>query len=210
MKDLNQIIESSLETLKEKKETSRAMSQVFKAAEEGCGVESPVLRRVKDYNYYKGNGWVGSTLVLDPEEKFKDRISPVFIKLVRIIDDLKQTDQEELLSDYLDELSELGIEINFSKYIPSAKTSSKETSDAAITTGVGLQKLICELSDEIKDSDSSYAEEQGFGPKREYVKLINLAYSKRKGKDISDKCQDACTDFHIATNSYQQINNSEF
>ena len=74
-----------------------------------------------------------------------------------------------------------------------------------------LQKSICKLADQIRDEDSVDAESQGFGPQKEYVKLINLAYSKnRRGKDIEDRCQEALLNLTTAINSYEQVNNNSY
>lgn len=211
MEKLDSVINSSLETLKEKKSFSYEMNSAFKEAAKSSNLDSAVLRRVKDYKYYKGKGWDGSPIVLDKEEKFKDRVSPTFRKLYTIIDDLAQVEQLEVLDEYLDCLRSHGIKIDISGYHPNNSTTNKEATDSAINTGVALQSNICELADEIKENDSEEAEVQGFGPKKEYVKLINLIYQKNeKGKDIGDKCQEKKTELALAQDSYDIAQNRKF
>ncbi len=211
MEKLDSVINSSLESLKEKKSYSYQMNSTFKEAGKHANVEPTVLRRVKDYKYYKGNGWDGSPIVLDKDEKFKDRVSPVFKKLYTIVDDLAQVDQLELLDEYLDCLRDLGIKIDISNYHSATSTTDKDVTDSAIETGVSLQSNICQLADEIKENDSEQAEVEGFGPKHEYVKLINLIYQKNeKGKDIDDKCQEKQTELALAQESYEIAQHRNF
>lgn len=209
--EVEEIIQSSLDTLTDKKQVSKDMHHVFKDASEKTKIPPEVLRRVKDYNYYFGRGWqAGNPLDLDKEEKFKDKVSPVFIKLLTIVDDLYKVCHVELLDEYFDAMNQLGIHIDVSDYRPEYVTYDSTISDDAVAAGVNLQSSICQLADQIKDEDSINAEQKGFGPKREYIKLINLAYSKRKGKDIEDKCQEAYAEHAVAINSYDKIKTEQF
>lgn len=209
--ELIDIIDSSLDALAEKNSYSHDMSQAFRNAEKSTGVPAQTLRRVKDYKYYKGNGWGSNPLELDKEEKFKDRVSPIFRRLVQLINDIKQTDQAELLDDYLNYLSSIGIKIDFSGFIPDVRTSDKSASDEAIDIGCSLQSSICKLADKIRDEDSEEALNQNFGPAKEYPKLISLYYRKtRKGKDIEDKTQEKLMNLNLASESYEMIQMDSF
>ena len=77
MEELNTLentLAESLQTLEEKKNYSKEMNRNFSNASKLTGLDAKVIRRVKDYRYYHGLGWMGSSLSLDKEEKFKDRI----------------------------------------------------------------------------------------------------------------------------------------
>lgn len=209
--ELQEIISSSLSTIEDKREVSHAMSQALSSVAKGSDIDSAVLRRVKDYSYYKGMAWLGTPLELDKDEKFKDRLTPTFKKLLTIVDDLAQVGKLSLLDEYLDALKTYGIAIDLSKFVPQAKATDLASCDAVISSSMAMQKEICEMSDQIRETDAEAAEAAGFGPKSEYNKLVNLAYAKsRKGKDVSEKCDDEYAKHELSAKSYKAVSVNEF
>ena len=207
---LENTLAESLQTLAEKKNYSKDMNQIINNASKLTGLDAKVIRRVKDYHYYHGLGWMGSSLSLDKEEKFKDRVSPAFIKIKTIIEDCVATHQEELLKDYIDDLSEFGIKIDFSECKPDNIISEEDAKivDEAVNDGCDYQKEICQRADTIKDNHAPLAENHGFGPASEYTKLIDLLYKKRAlDKDIAEKVNEGYAKHKLAEKSYIYVIN---
>ena len=207
---LENTLAESLQTLEEKKNYSKDMNQIIHNASKLTGLDAKVIRRVKDYHYYRGLGWMGSSLVLDKEEKFKDRVSPAFIKIKTIIEDCVATHQEELLKCYIDDLSEFGIKIDFSDCKPDNIISEEDAKivDETVNEGCDYQKEICQRADMIKDKHAPLAESNGFGPESEYTKLIDLLYKKRAlDKDIAEKVNEGYAKHKLAEKSYIYVIN---
>ena len=213
MEELNTLentLAESLQTLEEKKNYSKDMNRIINNASKLTGLDAKVIRRVKDYRYYRGLGWMGSSLSLDKEEKFKDRVSPAFIKIKTIIEDCVATHQEELLKDYIDDLSEFGIKIDFSECKPDKIISEEDAKivDETVNDGCDYQKEICQRADMIKDKHAPLAETNGFGPESEYKKLIELLYKKRAlDKDIAEKVNEGYAKHKLAEKSYIYVIN---
>lgn len=206
---IEDLIESSLGDFNDKKMYNKNMSQRLKEAATASKVDAAMLRRCKDYLHYRKLGWLGGPLELDPKEKFKDRVSPVFIKLLAIIDDLMSLGKENLLDVYMDALAEKGIKIDYSEHIPTNPTASPDDAWEAVEFGSQMQGYIRTLADRIRDEDSVKAEELGFGPKNEYPKLIQLLDRKKNGNDIEDTVQDKFTKLILAQKSYEEVQTKE-
>lgn len=207
--EIEDLIESSLGDFSDKKMYNKNMSQRLKEAATTSKVDAAMLRRCKDYLHYRKLGWLGGPLELDPKEKFKDRVSPVFIKLLAIIDDLMSLGKEDLLDVYTDALAEKGIKIDYSAHIPANPAASPDDAWEAVEFGSQMQGYICTLADRIRDEDSVKAEELGFGPKNEYPKLIQLLDRKKNGNDIEDTVQDKFTKLILAQKSYEEVQTKE-
>lgn len=203
------IIEDSLGDFADKKMYNKNMSSKIKEAASSSKIEPIVLRRCKDYLHYRKLGWVGGPLELNPKEKFKDRISPTFIKLLTIIDDLMSLGKEELLDVYVDALAAQGIKIDYSGHVPTNPAASPDEAWEAVEYGSQMQGYICTLADKIRDEDAVAAEELGFGPKNEYTKLIQLLDRKKNGNDIDDATQDKLTKLILAQKSYEEVQTRE-
>lgn len=209
--ELPELLNQSLNMIQEKRDVTKEMNDAFKNVASCNDMDPAVLRRVKDYTYYKGNGWLASPLELDKDEKYKDRVSPTFKKLAQIVEDLATVDNLDLLDEYLEAMAARGINIDISRYVPETKAMDVESCKAVIDSGCSFQKEICELADSIKETDAEVAEGLGFGPKSEYNKLVNMSFSKsRKGKDISDKVNDEYVKHEMAAKSYQTVSINEF
>lgn len=207
--EIGDLIESSLGDFSDKKMYNKNMSQRLKEAATTSKVDVAMLRRCKDYLHYRKLGWLGGPLELDPKEKFKDRVSPVFIKLLAIIDDLMSLGKEDLLDVYIDALAEKGIKIDYSAHIPVNPATSPDDAWEAVEFGSQMQGYIRTLADRIRDEDSVKAEELGFGPKNEYPKLIQLLDRKKNGNDIEDTVQDKFTKLILAQKSYEEVQTKE-
>ena len=127
-----------------------------------------------------------------------------------IIEDCVATHQEELLKDYIDDLSEFGIKIDFSDCKPDNIISEEDAKivDEAVNDGCSYQKEICQRADTIKDTHAPLAENHGFGPASEYTKLIDLLYKKRAlDKDIAEKVNEGYAKHKLAEKSYIYVIN---
>lgn len=200
------VVEDSLGTFNDKKNYNKQMNSKFRDASKIAKIDAARLRRTKDYVHYKKMGWIDNNpFELNPQEKFKDRVSPIFIKLITLIDDIKSLGMDYIVQEYFDKLDAMGIHIDYSEYVPTAVPENLDACQEAIEYGNKLQGSICTLADKIRDEDSVKAEELGFGPKKEYVKLISLLADKRDGKDIDDKIQQIQTDLIFAQSSYEEV-----
>ena len=85
------------------------------------------------------------------------------------------------MKDYIDDLAEFGIKIDFSDCKPDNIISEEDAKivDEAVNSGCDYQKEICQRADTIKDTHAPLAENHGFGPASEYTKLLDLLYKKR-------------------------------
>lgn len=200
------VVEDSVGTYIDKKRYNKEMSNVLRDAAKETGVDAATLRRVKDYVHYKKMGWIDNNpFELDPKEKFKDRVSPIFIKLLTLLQDVTALGMEDILDEYLSKMEACGVRITFADVVPPAMATDTDRAREAVYTASDYQGKICVLADKIRDEDSARAEELGFGPKKEYVKLIDLYAQKKDGKDVDDKIQQVQTDLLFAQSSYEQV-----
>lgn len=201
------VVEESIGSLEDKKRYNKEMNSRLKDAAKESGIAASTLKRVKDYVYYKGKAWVDNDPFNLGKEKLKDKLSPLFIKLHQAIDDVYAVGQVEILTEYLRKLESFGIKIDLDGFVPSQITSNSAACDDAIADAVGYQKSIHALADRINDEDAPKAESLGFGPKKEYNKLISLLADKRDGKDVDDKIQEIQTNLLFAQQSYTDVMN---
>lgn len=201
------VVEESIGSLEDKKRYSKEMNHRLKDASKEAGIDTGALKRVKDYVYYKGKAWVDGDPFVLGKEKLKDKLSPLFIRLHQVIDDVYAVGQPEILAEYLKKLETFGIRIVLTDFAPSQATSNSDACADAIADAIGYQKSIHVLNDRINEEDAPKAESLGFGPRREYNKLISLLADKRDGKDIDDKIQEIQTNLLFAQQSYTDVMN---
>lgn len=207
----SQVLDLLDETTKieeEKKIASKAMNELAKDAEKSLNADKATLKKCKDYVYYHGNGWVnGNPLDLDPEEKFKDRLSPTFKKLRDIVLDLQANGMIDLLNEYIGALEGFGIHITIDDADPivSDVVETKEV----IKSMCGYQKVICENSDIIREEHSQQSEDLNFTPKAKYKEVFGFYSRKMKGKDIDDSVQDKITACEMYETALNEVNDME-
>jgi len=189
--------------LTEKKTASKHMNMVAADMAKMQKIEKPVMIRCKDYSYYHKRGWMGNPLELDPNEKFKDRVSPTFKKLLQIIDDLYATGNPDLLEPYFEAMAAHGIEIKVKN--KDVRVNDIDETWAAIDNMKGFQATICELADEINFGCTQVAEDINFSPKAEFKGALNLYAKVTEEKDVDDIYQTKITNLNMTETAYNDI-----
>ena len=199
-----ELLDDSREILLEKKTASKNMNMILSETAKMQKIEKPILARMKDYLHYKGLGWIGNDpLELNPEEKFKDRVSPTFKKLLQMADDLRATDCLEWLDPYLNAIKIHGIDIRISP--TNVRIQDKDEVVAAVQNASDFQGIICNLADEINEVKAVEAEEMNLTKQNEFKKLLNFYDKKQNNKDIDDLYQNTITDFELRETGYTKI-----
>lgn len=192
--------------LTEKKETGYKMNSLAKEKAKIFEVGKDTLIRVKDYQHYRGNGWVdGDPLKKDPDIpcRFPDRVSPIFMKLVDLYNDLSKTGRLEDLEPYLKSLKEKGLTIVST--LPVA--DRREDLDETVNELDGLQGKICSLANAIRDDIKPRAEEMKIVPKRDFDEVLELYHNKFKGKDTEDKANKMITNNSMTISAVSVVEN---
>lgn len=186
------LLDDSLGTLLDKRQFSKTQAQMLKECAEKNGLDKSgksVLKRVMNYHHYKGANWLASNpLEKDTTSKEKDKVSPTFIKLVQIIEDLATIGDKDFLQPYLDACLKRGIKIEIDYGTPNIN----EDTDTILETLDSVSKLqtnVETLDNQLKDEKSVESEEIGFVPKSSFIKVLGL-YEKIKS-DKTDKAEDA-------------------
>lgn len=195
VKDAKELLNETLKIFKEKKVAGKALAEVNKRVlTETSGNKNDWSTLTKAYTN-KGKAWIaGNPLELNPEEKYKDIISAVFIKLVTLIKATEAFNRtEEILGDYLEALENIGINIQ----IDSDKFTHFDTNMCDIEEELKAVKAfkatIESYNEEIKEEHSAKAEDLNFAPKTGYMKVANIYKRGISGKDIDDTVQDILT-----------------
>jgi hypothetical protein len=199
----SKLMEEAHEIFLEKKEASKQMNLVAKETAKAQGIEKPILVRCKDYLHYRGMGWMNNDpLEKDPEEKFPDRVSPTFRKLVQIVEDLTAVGRLDFLDLYLDALRKKGIDIKIDIGDPRVKDIDETWQ--AIENMSGFQTTICQLADEINDEKAPQAEEINLVPENEFKKLLGFYAKKQAAKDIDEQYQNIVTHLEMTESGYNK------
>lgn len=180
------ILDVASRVLEKKKKASTDMNELAKEKAKVFKIKKDVLIRLKDYQHYKGAGWKDEDpLKKDPEEpcRFPDRVSPIFMKLLDLYEDLSATGRLEELEPYLTSLKLKGLIITST--IPVAARS--EELDEVIDDLDSYQGTICHLANEIRDHIKPQAEEDKVVPKKDFDEVLELYYNKTLGADINSK-----------------------
>jgi hypothetical protein len=201
----SELLEVSYDILKEKRSNTKQMGMIAGDVAKSQKIEKPVMLRCKDYSYYRGRGWlIGNPLELDPQEKFKDRVSPTFKKLLQIIDDLYAIGQEHMLDAYFDAMKANGVEINVTG--KTQRVNDKDETWAAIENMSGFQVNICNLADELNFGATEVAENIDFCPKKEFKGVLSLYEKKTDEKDsVDDTYQNKVTELEMTSTAYTNV-----
>lgn len=172
--------------LEEKAKASARMGELAKSICDQTDLEKFDVHKYKDMLYYKGRGWTESPISKpDPDEKFKDRVSPTFRKLVQIVNILRNVGDLALLQEYLDAVRAEGIEIKISETAPLTSRMPKEMFDEAMRSMCHEQKIICENADEVREMGPN-AEQDGFCPEGAFKGFAEDWRKILKGKDKTE------------------------
>lgn len=186
------LLDESLETIQDKKQFSKTQAQLLKECAEtnelGKSGKS-ILKRIMNYHHYKGVNWLnGDPLQKDTTIKDKDKVAPVFIKLLQIVEDLATIGDTELLLPYLNALKNHGIKIEIDYGSADTKEDLKTILEK-LESASNLQTNVDTLTNQLKEEKSAESEEIGFAPKSGFIKVLGL-YEKIKD-DKADKAEDA-------------------
>jgi hypothetical protein len=200
----SKLMEESHELFERKRDASKQMNMVGKETAKAQGIEKPILIRCKDYLHYRGLGWTNNDpLEKDPEEKFPDRVSPPFRKLLQIIDDLAIVGHLDFLDIYLDAMRKHGIDIKISN--KDVRVNDIDETWQAIENMSQFQGVICELADEINDEKAPVAEQINLVPENEFKKLLSFYDKKVKEKDLDDQYQNIVTHLEMTEAGYNKV-----
>jgi hypothetical protein len=200
----SELLSESNEIYEQKKQTAHHMNVIAVETAKMQKVPKSLLNRMKDYYFYHGKGWIlNNPIDLDNNSKEKDKVSPVFIKLFRIIEDLRATNCQDFLDPYLKALDAFGIKI----YIDPRKQmiSDKEEFMNAIDSMGAFQKQINALDNQIKDEKSLEAEEINFSKQKDFPGLVTFYSKVENQKDIDDFYQDKIADLELLETAYNKI-----
>lgn len=209
IEQIEELLGDSLETLADKKRFNKTMNSIIKDCAKENGIEPKVLKAVKNYHHYKGANWVGNNpLEKDKEAKNKDKVAPVFVKLLEIVENLRAVGDKEFLEPYLNALAEKGIKID----IEFEETDKNvEEIMEVVESASKLQTNVDALSEELKDVKSTEAEELSFTPKNSFVGVLSILDKIKDGKNQDDKIQDNFTTITMLNTAftYLSVKNEE-
>ena len=110
---IEELLDDSLETLADKKRFAKTMNTIIKDCAKKNNVDPKVIKAVKNYKHYKGVNWVNNNpLEKNKDVKEKDKVSPIFIKLLEVVENLRTIGDKEFLEPYLNAIAEHGIKID--------------------------------------------------------------------------------------------------
>jgi hypothetical protein len=200
----SEILAEANEIYIQKRQTSHNMNVIAAETAKMQKVQKSLLNRLKDYYLYKGNGWsANDPLHLDKTALTYDHVSPVFIKLFQIIDDLRAVDSLDFLDEYIAALQTKGIKL----YIdPGTQVvSDKDDVLSAVNAMGAFQKQINALDDQIKIEKAEEADNINLTAKSEFSKLVAFYNKKEEGKDIDDSYQEIVADYTLRETGYTKV-----
>ena len=202
------ILDESYEKLNEKKDYQDDIRRILKSISKESGVSRKEINLYKNFVCYSGKGWVnGDPLILDTQCKHKDRYSALFARLRDMILTLCKVDGTDLLKPYFDALENEGIIIDISKIKSEYISKDSDVIKNTIADILERQEWIDEINDELYEQDSVKAEEEDFGPRGEYLKLLDMYTKKKQGKDIEDLYDSKFSELNKKLKSYSEIFN---
>lgn len=183
---MNELILNTQENVELKTQATKDKQFLVKSTAKQLHVDRDVIYAYADFLHYKGNGWDEGPLKLIPDAPFKDKVSPTFIKLLKIVNVLREVNDLEFLQPYLTALRDNGITINIS---PVEKAIDKDFLQNQMEAIDEQQTIICENADVIKDT-GLLAEEEQFSTKSKFQNLTESYYkitNTDKGQKVADK-----------------------
>lgn len=204
VEQIEELLDDSLETLSDKKRFSKTMNSLIKDCSKKIGIEPKILKAVKNYHHYQGANWVDNKpLEKDSSKKEKDKISPVFIKLKEIVDNLRQLNDVEFLKPYLKAMDNCGIHITIDS--DDDLEFDKEYVNEVIESTSKLQTNVDTLSEELKETKSNEAEKLNFTPKSSFIGVLGILDKIKDGKNQEDKIQDNFTTITMLNNAFTYL-----
>ena len=135
--------------MRDKKRYSKTMNTIIKDCAKANKLEPKVLKAVKNYHHYKGANWLNNNpLEKDKEKKDKDKVAPIFIKLLEVVENLRAVGDKDFLEPYINALAEKGIKIDIN-----FEETDKNINDImeVIESASKLQTNVDTLTEELKE-----------------------------------------------------------
>lgn len=203
--EVEELLDDALDNVSEKKQFMKTMKDTLKECGTLNGIDKKALAHVKDYYHYKGANWQdGNPLKKNTQAEYKDKISPTFIKLLSIFQDLEAVGDTAFLQPYVDALAPYGIKIEFDAKTPDTKESLKDIKEK-IETASKYQTNIDELTKLIKEENAVKSEDIGFTTKSGFNSVLNTYEKIKEGKDVNDKVQQNIANSLMSADAYNYL-----
>ena len=188
-----QLLIKAYSLLKKKERLNKEMNGLATSFDQ---LDKKVIKKIKDYQHYRGIGWDGDNPIQKSEEKvkFPDRVSPVFRNLAEIVYNLKMANRLGELDVYLEAMKDYGIEIK----IDAKHEFGLQTGDLdyhmlgeIVDEMDDLQGQICELANILRDDLSENAQIVELCSKKGFKEFLNLFKGKVEKKKNAEKLEEA-------------------
>ena len=203
--EVKELLDDALDNVSDKKQFSKHMKDILKNCGLVNGIDKKVLAHVKDYYHYKGANWQdGNPLKKNPDAEYKDKISPTFIKLLSIFQDLEAVGDTDFLQPYIDALLPYGIKIEFDAKTPDTKDPIEDIKKT-IETASGYQTNVDELTKRIKEENAKKSEDIGFTTKSAFTSVLNPYETLQEGTDVNDNVQQNIANSLMSADAYNYL-----
>ena len=200
---IEELLDDSLETLADKKRFAKTMNTIIKDCAKKNDVEPKVIKAVSMYKHYAGSNWVNNNpLEKDKDAKEKDKVSPIFIKLLEVVENLRAIGDKEFLKPYINALAEKGIKIDID--FEDTNKNVDEIMEVIDSTSK-LKTNIDTLTEELKEEKSTTAEELNFTPKSSFCNVLGILEKINEGKNQNDKIQSNFTNLIMLNNAFSYL-----
>lgn len=200
---IEELLDDSLETLADKKRFAKTMNSIIKDCAKKNEIDPKVIKAVKNYRHYRGVNWANNNpLEKDNDKKEKDKVAPIFIKLLEVVENLRAIGDKEFLEPYLNAIAEHGIKIDID-----FEDTNKDVDEImeVIESASKLQTNVDTLAEELKGEKSTTAEELNFTPKSSFCNVLGMLEKINEGKEIDDALQSRFTEITMLNNAYTYL-----
>ena len=200
---IEELLDDSLETLADKKRFAKTMNSIIKDCAKKNEIDPKVIKAVKNYRHYRGVNWANDNpLEKDNDKKEKDKVAPIFIKLLEVVENLRAIGDKEFLEPYLNAIAEHGIKIDID-----FEDTDKDVDEImeVIESASKLQTNVDTLAEELKGEKSTTAEELNFTPKSSFCNVLGMLEKINEGKEIDDALQSRFTEITMLNNAYTYL-----
>lgn len=200
---IEELLDDSLETLADKKKFAKTMNTIIKDCAKKNEIDPKIIKAVKNYKHYKGVNWANNNpLEKDKDKKEKDKVAPIFIKLLEVVENLRAIGDKEFLEPYLNAIAEKGIRIDID-----FEDTDKDVGEImeVIESASKLQTNVDTLAEELKEEKSTTAEELNFTPKSSFCNVLGMLEKINEGKEIDDALQNRFTEITMLNNAYTYL-----
>lgn len=158
--------------ISKKEDYIKDQSNIAEGLSDQLHISKVAVWKYKDYKYYKGRGWTKSSISKpDPDEKFKDRVSPCFRKLLDIVKTCKHVGDLSILREYITDMAKEGIHITIDP--DNLNFVDQSTFQEGIDDMCDIQANICATADAVRD----------MGPEAENINLCKSTRFKRLAEE---------------------------